>query len=108
MSNLESLKSNGYDVNVEEGSVFLTKRGFVFDNSTLCNVHNLYEQLQMTNKILNKDSSLSSSEAWNLAGEVKDKMNEAIDNFIKETDLENTTIDNVVEEYLDKGEVDLD
>lgn len=106
MSNLVDLK--GYQVNVDERSVFLTDRGFKFDNDTLSNVHNLYEQLQMTNKIMNKNGSLSSTEAWNLAGEVKTKMNEAIDNFIKETDLENTTITEVVEDYLDKSEIDLD
>ncbi len=106
MSNLVDLK--GYQVDVDEKSVFLTDRGFIFDNDTLSNVHNLYEQLQMTNKIMNKNDSLSSTEAWNLAGEVKTKMNEAIDNFIKETDLENTTITEVVEDYLDKSEIDLD
>ena len=106
MSNLVDLK--GYQVDVDEKSVFLTDRGFKFDNDTLSNVHNLYEQLQMTNKIINKNDSLSSTEAWNLAGEVKTKMNEAIDNFIKETDLENTTITEVVENYLDKSEIDLD
>lgn len=106
MSNLVDLK--GYQVDVDEKSVFLTDRGFKFDNDTLSNVHNLYEQLQMTNKIMNKNDSLSSTEAWNLAGEVKTKMNEAIDNFIKETDLEITTITEVVENYLDKSEIDLD
>lgn len=106
MSNLVDLK--GYQVDVDEKSVFLTDRGFKFDNDTLSNVHNLYEQLQMTNKIMNKNDSLSSTEAWNLAGEVKTKMNEVIDNFIKETDLENTTITEVVENYLDKSEIDLD
>lgn len=106
MSNLVDLK--GYQVDVDEKSVFLTDRGFIFDNDTLSNVHNLYEQLQMTNKIMNKNDSLSSTEAWNLAGEVKTKMNEAIDNFIRETDLENTTITEVVENYLDKSEIDLD
>lgn len=106
MSNLVDLK--GYQVDVDEKSVFLTDRGFKFDNDTLSNVHNLYEQLQMTNKIMNKNDSLSSTEAWNLAGEVKTKMNEAIDNFIRETDLENTTITEVVENYLDKSEIDLD
>ena len=108
MSNLVDLKNEGYQVDVKEKSIYLTDRGFVFDNNTLGNVHNLYEQLQMTNKIMNKNGSLSNSEAWNLAGEVKIKMNEAIDNFIKETDLENTTINNVVEDYLDKSEIDLD
>lgn len=108
MSNLVDLKDEGYQVDVEEKSVFLTDRGFKFDNDTLGNVHNLYEQLQMTNKIMNKNGSLSSAEAWNLAGEVKLKMNKAIDDFIKETDLENTTITEVVEDYLDKSEIDLD
>ena len=108
MSNLVDLKDEGYQIDVDKRSVFLTDRGFIFDNDTLSNVHNLYEQLQMTNKIMNKNDSLSSTEAWNLAGEVKTKMNEAIDNFIKETDLENTTITEVVENYLDKSEIDLD
>ena len=106
MSNLVDLK--GYKVDVDEKSVFLTDRGFLFDYDTLGNVHNLYEQLQMTNKIMSKNGTLSSTEAWNLAGEVKANMNEAIDNFIKKTDLENTTITEVVEDYLDKSEIDLD
>lgn len=108
MSNLVDLKDEGYQVDVVEKNIFLTDRGFVFDYDTLGNVHNLYEQLQMTNKIMSKNDSLSSTEAWNLAGEVKANMNEAIDNFIKKTDLENTIINEVIEDYLDKSEIDLD
>lgn len=106
MSNLVDLK--GYQIDVDERSVFLTDRRFIFDNDTLSNVHNLYEQLQMTNKIMNKNDNLSSTEAWNLAGEVKTKMNEAIDNFIKETNLEECSINEAISEYMNRDDIELD
>lgn len=102
------VKEDNYVVDTTEKSIFLTDRGFKFSDETLCNVHNLYEQLQMTNKIMNKNNGLSSTEAWNLAGTVRNSMNKVIDNFIKETNLEEVTINEAVSEYMSRDDIELD
>ena len=81
---------NGYTVDLES-NIITTQAGYKIEKDVLSNVGSIYDNLKITNMILDKyEPFFTHTEAWNLACEIG-----------KDTSVLEKQVDNYVAKYLE-------